>query len=315
MSNESELFGSIFATTFLSITFVIIAISAILSTIVITKERNLKFVSFLGKYQKTLKAGLGFKVPFLTSIDATVYTGRANETIPLQLKTKDQIMFELSVNVQYEVSSQISEAFKAVYNIEDYRRDMHSVATDCAITVANTMEIEDLFSDKERITDEIKKRLSEFLKDFGVEVHRVLSDEPKLPTSIEERNNNIIAAKRDKEAATDVAEKIRIEKVGAANADGESVKIRMDKLGEARESYASKTALAAKKLIETGVTPDVALNFLNHIGEQDALVTASRNGSTIVFQNGSSNSQASSNSADALLALELQEKKNKEKSK
>jgi len=277
-------------------------------TIVITNERHLKFVSFLGKYQKTLTAGLGFKVPFLTKVDATVYTGRDNENIPLQLKTKDQIMFELSVNVQFEVSSQISEAFKAVYNIENYRRDMHSVATDCAITVANTMEIEDLFSDKERITNEIKARLSDFLKDFGVEVHRVLSDEPKLPSSIEERNNNIIAAKRDKEAATDIAEKIRIEKVGAADADGESVKIRMEKLGEAREAYAEKTALAAKKLIETGVSPDQALSFLNHIGEQDALVSASRNGSTIVFQNSSAQPTSGSNSADALLAMEVMSK-------
>jgi hypothetical protein len=40
----------------------------------------------------------------------------------------------------------------------------------------------------------------------------------------------LIAAKRDKEAANDVAAKIRIEKIGAAQPDGESVKIRMEKL-------------------------------------------------------------------------------------
>lgn len=294
-------FSGIF-TAALGIFFIIFWIAALLDSIVITKERHLKFVSLLGKYQKTLTAGIGFKIPFIAKVDATVYTGRDNEKICLQLKTKDQIMFDLSVNVQYEVSSSVSEAFKAVYNIDNYRRDMHSVATDCAITVANTMEIEDLFSDKERITDQIKERLSDFLKDFGVEVHRVLSDEPKLPSSIEERNNSIIAAKRDKEAANDIADKIRIEKVGAANADGESVKIRMEKLGQAREAYAEKTALAVEKLTRVGASPEAALEFLNRIGEQDALVTASRNGSTIIFQN--SPNVGGDSSARALLAMQ-----------
>lgn len=290
----------------------LIFIFAIVDSIVITKERHLSFVSFLGKYTNTLTAGIGFKLPFVSKVDAVVYTGRDNEKIDLQLKTKDQIMFSLSVNVQYEVSSLVSEAFKAVYNIENYRRDMHSVSTDCAITVANTMEVEDLFSSKEQITDAIKGRLSEFLKEFGVEVHRVLSDEPQLPSSIEDRNNNIIAARRDKEAANDIAEKIRIEKVGAANADGESVKIRMEKLGEAREAYSEKTAIAVNKLVDVGVAPDSALEFLNRIGEQDALVTASRNGSTIVFHGGQSSQSAqgvNDPSAKALLAMQLKDNK------
>lgn len=281
------------------------------SSIVITKERNLTFISFLGKYQKTMRPGVGFKIPFLTAVDARVYTGRDSEKIQLQLKTSNQVMFSLAVNVQYEVSSDVEEAYKAVYNIDNYRREMANIAVNCAITVANQMNLDDLFSHKEKITDSIRDELKEFLKDFGVEVHRVLSDEPQLPEMIEERNNNIIAAKRDKEAAGDVAERIRIEKVGAAEADGESVKIRMEKLGEAREAFAQKTADAVGKLVQVGVDPDKALIFLNQIGEQDALVSASRNGSTIVFHSGQSVAGTGGTSADALLALALKDNQSK----
>jgi hypothetical protein len=83
---------------------------------------------------------------------------------------------------------------------------------------------------------------------------------------------------------------------------------RSTKLGEAREEYTTKTAIAVKKLMEAGATADGALTFLNKIGEQDALVTASRNGSTIVFNNSNQDS-SSSTSSDVLLAMKLQENK------
>jgi regulator of protease activity HflC (stomatin/prohibitin superfamily) len=283
----------------------LIAITLALS-IVITPQRHLKFISFLGKYQKTCESGLSFKVPFFTSVDETIYTGRDSEDVELTLKTKDGVTLLLTLKVQYEISSDLKEAFKAVYNIRSIHREIKSVTTNAAITIANGMTVEDIFNTKETITESAENALKKYFADFGVNIHTVLSDEPQLPSIIEDRNNALIAAKRDKEAATDIAEKIRIEKIGAAEADGESVKIRSTKLGEAREEYANKTAIAIKKLVDAGASPDGALSFLNKIGEQDALVTASRNGSTIIFSN--SSPETTTKAADTLLALKLQEK-------
>jgi regulator of protease activity HflC (stomatin/prohibitin superfamily) len=285
----------------------LIVVSAFLSTFVVTPERHFKFISLLGKYQKTCRPGLSLKIPFLTAVDGTIFTGRDNQPVELSLKTKDEMTFELGINIQYEISSEVMEAYKAVYNIEDYKRDMQSVSINAAISIANEMTIKEIFNDKDRITGAIKAALSKFFAEFGINIHDVFCDEPRLPAVIEDRNNNLIAARRDKEAAHDIAAKIKIEKIGAAEADGESVKIRSNKLGEAREEYATKTAIAVKKLMDVGATADSALAFLNKIGEQDALVTASRNGSTIVFSN---NHDAGTNkSADTLLAMKLDEDK------
>ena len=71
---------------------------------------------------------------------------------------------------------------------------------------------------------------------------------------------------------------------GEATADGESVKIRMEEVGKARKEYAETTTEAINILKSAGVAPEIALNFLTRVGDQDALVTASRNSETAILQ-------------------------------
>lgn len=71
--------------------------------------------------------------------------------------------------------------------------------------------------------------------------------------------------------------------MGEATADGESVKIRMEEVGKARKEYAETTSEAINILTAAGVAPDIALNFLTRVGDEDALVTASRNSDTAIL--------------------------------
>ena len=298
----SELFSSI---GFIALAVFVIA--ALASSIVIVPERHLKFISLLGKYQKTTTPGLNFKIPFLTKVDATVYTGRDSKNVELRLKTKDQMTFDMQIQIQYEISSRVSDAYKAVYNIEDYLREMAIVATDCAISAANKLEIEDIFDRKEEITDKVDDSLKEYFGEFGITIKKVYSDEPRLPDTIERANNRLLEAKRELQAAEDEANAIKVKKVGEAEADGESVKIRMERLGESRKEYAERTSESIDILKKTGATAKEAMDFLNGIGEQDAMVSSARHGSTIIFHD----SNKGSSSADALLAKSISGEKDK----
>lgn len=257
-------------------------------SVVITEQKTLKHIVFLGKYWRTASPGLSFKIPVLSWIDRRSDTNIKEIEVPLRLKTKDQVTFSISLKVFYKVVEDVNEAYKSAYNLDNYESQIISIATDSAIPVANGVALEDVFDSKEHILDKAKFELSRYFSQYGIEIEKVVSDEPQLPPEVEESANAVIAAKRLNEAAQYKADAIKTEKVGEATADGESVKIRMEEVGKARKEYAQTTSEAVQILVGSGVDANAALNFLTRVGDQDALVSASRNSETSILSLGNS---------------------------
>lgn len=266
-----------------SVGMVIVLVALIASSVVITNQRTLKHIVILGKYWRTAKPGLSFRIPLISWVDRTSDTNIEQLEVPLRLKTKDQVTFSISLKVFYQVVEDTKEAYKAEYNLGSYADQMLSVATDSAIPVANSVELENVFNSKEAILDAAERALTSYFRDYGIRIDKVLSDEPQLPIEVENSANEVIAAQRLNDAARFKAEAVKTEKVGEATADGESVKIRMEEVGKARKEYAETTAEALNILKLAGVSADVGLNFLTRVGDQDALVTASRNSETAIL--------------------------------
>ncbi len=237
----------------------------------------------LGKYWRTASPGLSFLIPFISWVDRTSDTNIKQLEVPLRLKTKDQVTFSISLKVFYSVLEDVKQAYKSEYNLNSFEDQMLSVATDSAIPVANSVELENVFNSKEDILEKAEQALTHYFRDYGIAIDKVLSDEPQLPLEVENSANEVIAAQRLNDAARFKAEAIKTEKVGEATADGESVKIRMEEVGKARKEYAETTAEAVGILKGVGISSETALNFLTRVGDQDALVTASRNSETAIL--------------------------------
>lgn len=291
-------------TEFSMIIAIVVAVFVLLNTVVMTKQKRLKHIVFLGKYWRTASPGISFKVPFLSWVDRSSDTNIKEIEVPLRLKTKDQVTFSISLKVFYKVTEDIQAAYKSAYNLDDYESQIISIATDSAIPVANSVALEDVFDSKERVLDKAKADLTQYFTQYGIEIEKVVSDEPQLPLEVEESANAVIAAKRLNEAARYKADAIRTEKVGEATADGESVKIRMEEVGKARREYAQTTAEAVEILVGSGVDAESALNFLTRVGEQDAVVTASRNTETAILSMGGADHKSIGDIASLVKALQ-----------
>jgi regulator of protease activity HflC (stomatin/prohibitin superfamily) len=207
--------------------------------------------------------------------------------VPLRLKTKDQVTFSISLKIFYKVVEDTDEAYKSAYNLDHFENQIISVATDSVIPVANNVGLEDVFDSKETILSKAKTDLTIYFSNYGVEIEKIVSDEPQLPSEVEDSANAVISAKRLNEAARYKADAIKTEKIGEASADGESVRLRMQEVGQARKEYAETTAQAVSILVEKcGIDPTTAIHFLSKVGEQDAIVTASRNSQTAILNTG-----------------------------
>ena len=260
--------------------------TSIYKSFVMTAEKELKHIVLLGKYWKTATPGITLILPFVSWVDKKSETNIKEQTVPLRLKTQDQVTFGLSIKVFYKIAENVSTAYKSAYNLDDYQNQLISVVTDSAIPTANNISLEDVFNSKEEILQKIKKYLTNYFTDYGIEIEKVLSEEPELPSEVEDSANAVVAARRLNDAAQYRADAIKTEKVGEATADGESVRIRMEEVGKARKQYAITTAEAVQILTKTGVKETEALDFLTRVGDQDAIVTASRNSETAIISIG-----------------------------
>lgn len=270
------------------VAWIIVVLGGLLITFlstVITEEKHYKFIVFFGKYYKTVESGLSFKFPIIMWVDTnkTIYLGRQTEKCKLTVKTQDGATITIGTNVTYKISEEKDKAYRAVYDLEDYKSLMHVYVDDVAISKLNKMTLEDVFDKKEEIQSLIEEKLNQELTEFGITVEGVFLEDPTLPNDLVESYNRKVKAARDLLAADDEANAIKKLAVGKANADGESIKIRMTKMAEARDEFAGKSAESIKTLVASGATVEQAMDFLKSVGDNDALVTASRNSATIVM--------------------------------
>ncbi|WP_444930939.1 SPFH domain-containing protein [Microbulbifer sp. SSSA002] len=263
--------------------FAVVVVVLLAKAIVIVEPRQYHFVLFLGAYWKTATPGLNLIVPFLSWVDKKASTALNEVPVELTLKTSNHVTFGLVLKVQHQITTDVHLAHKALYELEDYQAQLKSIVTDIAIPIANSIKLEDVYNNKDQIADKAKEQLRHFFHCFGVQIIDVLSGEPRLPKSVEIQANKVIEMQRERQAAAYEAEAIREREAGKAKADGQSVKIRMKMMGEARRMYAESAAEAIKVLVKAGTSADEALRFLSAIADNDALVTAARHGNTMVM--------------------------------
>lgn len=160
----------------------ILILIVIVNSIVITSQNHYKFIVFLGKYSKTAKSGLSFKIPFLSWVDKNIYTGISTKSVSLSLKTKDQLTFNIKFDIQYKISDDIKLAYKSVYEIGDFTSIMTGISKKAAIESADSILLENIFQSTSTITDNVKKELIDFFEEkFGLQIVNVLPHEPELP--------------------------------------------------------------------------------------------------------------------------------------
>jgi len=165
-----------------------------MGSVVITKQKTLKHILLLGKYWKTAKPGLSFKIPIISRVDRVSDTNIKELEVPLRLKTKDQVTFSISLKIFFKIMEDVKEAYKAEYDLNSYRAQMVSVATDSAIPVANSVELENVFNSKEDILEEAENALTTYFMNYGIIIEKVLSDEPQLPLEVENSANEVMVS-------------------------------------------------------------------------------------------------------------------------
>lgn len=229
------------------ILFIIIAIA---KTMQIVPQRHAYIIERLGKYNKTLEAGLHILIPF---IDKVAYKHTLKEQavdVPPQMCiTKDNI----SVEVDGILYMQVIDPKNASYGIGNYNFASTQLAQTTMRSVIGRLDLDKTFEERDSINGAIVEAVDAASDPWGVKVTRYEVKNITPPQSIKEAMEKQMKAEREKRAVIAESEGERQAQINQADgekqaaiarSEGEKLKLINEADGRAAEIRAVAIATA-----------------------------------------------------------------------
>lgn len=269
------------------ILYVLVALVVIyiLRGIKIVSQSETMIVERLGKYNRTLNAGINVILPIIEQAKETIVrrqNGALSRTSRIDMReqvydfdkqsviTKDNVMTEINALLYF----QIVDPMKAVYEIQNLPVAIEKLTQTTLRNVVGEMELDETLTSRDTINSKLRNVLDDATNKWGVKVNRVELQDITPPESIRrtmelqmqaERNRRaeILKAEGEKQAQILNSEGEKQAEINAAEADKQANILKAE--GEARakvlQAEAEATAIrnVAEAVADRGADP---VNYL-----------------------------------------------------
>ncbi|MBP3338066.1 MAG: paraslipin, partial [Lachnospiraceae bacterium] len=203
-------------------------------------------------------AGLMFLRPFTDRIRATVSLKEQTMDVqPQSVITKDNV----TIRIDTVVFFQITDAQKAVYEIENLQNGIRYLTTTTIRDVVGKMDLDSTFSSREEINLKLRQTLDEATDKWGCKVNRVEIKDINPPKDIRDamekqmnaertKRSSILLAEGEKESAIRIAEGQKEARILEAEADRETNIKRAEGIRQAKILEATGEAEAIERIAE-----------------------------------------------------------------
>ncbi len=240
---------------------VLLGIIILLFLSLFTVEQNtVVIVEEWGKFAWIARPGLNWCVPFMHLTCDPISLRLQELNVTVETKTKDNVFVEVLVAVQYRVlPDKVQDAF---YKLTDEEKQIESYVFDAVRSMVPKMELDSLFENKDKIADDVREQLSETMDDYGFEIVKALVNGIEPDEKVKDSMNEINAARRLREAASEKGEAERILAVKRAEAEAESKRLQGEGIANQRKAIAEGLKKSAKDLADAGVKSEDVMSIL-----------------------------------------------------
>lgn len=216
----------------------------IVRSIRIVPQARAGIIERLGRYQRTLDAGLALLIPFVDRLRPLVDLREQVVSFPPQpVITEDNLVVSIDTVVYY----QVTDARAATYEIANYITGIEQLTVTTLRNVIGGMSLEDTLTSRDQINAQLRGVLDEATGKWGIRVNRVELKAIDPPGTIQEAMEKQMRAERDKRAAILTAEGFKQSQILTAEGEKQGAILRAE--GE-RESQILR-AEGQSKAIET----------------------------------------------------------------
>lgn len=212
----------------------------VLACIHFVPPKRVHVITFLGtKPIAMLDTGVHFTIPRPFAVtSAVIPTDVIAQKVQVQIKSQDNLVFELPATLQFQVTN----AMKFAFERDEPVAQMVNLVVAALRSAANRMEFQEIYDDKITIQQEVEATVSEHLGTFGVRIVDLVIDDPELPNSTQVALNGIREAEWGRRAAEHEAEATRVRMVGEARAEAESTLLKAKAIAGFRMEIAEGNA-------------------------------------------------------------------------
>ena len=157
-------------------------------------ERGILFT--FGKYTKILNPGWKIVLPIIQSYSKVDIRTKAVDVPKQETITKDNVSIRINAVIYYK----IFDAGKAICEVNDYYYAVSQLAQTTMRNVVGTVTLDELLSERERISDGICQVIDKATDPWGVKVENVELKDVSLPEEMKRVIAKAAEAEREKQA-------------------------------------------------------------------------------------------------------------------
>src|SRR5881392_1954001 len=192
-------------------------------TIRIIPQARAGVVERLGRYSRTLDAGLAIVVPFIDRLRPLIDLREQVVSFkPQPVITEDNLV----VSIDSVIYFQVTDAKAATYEIANYIQAIEQLTVTTLRNVIGGLALEKTLTSRDEINDRLRGVLDEATGKWGIRVNRVELKAIDPPSSIKDSMEKQMRADRDKRAAILNAEGVKQSQILEAEGEKQSAILR-----------------------------------------------------------------------------------------
>ncbi len=210
------------------------ALTVVLGSYFTVKQQSAAIIERFGKYVRTAKPGLNFKIPYIENVVQRVSLRVQQLLVEVDTKTLDNVFVKLSVAVQFRVVEG-SEA-DSYYKLQDHVEQIRSYVLDVVRAKVPRMNLDEVFEKKDDVGTAVKSELDVSMKVYGFEIPNALVTDVNPADNVKAAMNEIQTQQRLQVAAAAKGEANKILVVKNAEAEAESKRLQGEGIAKQRRA-------------------------------------------------------------------------------
>lgn len=235
--------------TIIAFLILLLLVCLLFSAIFIVKQQTEAIIERFGKFKRVCSPGLHIKIPVIDRIAKKVERRIQQLDLVVETKTKDNVFVSIPVSVQF----QVQDSAASFYSLSNPNQQITSYVFDRVRSSLSQLNLDEAFSSKDTIAQEIEVSLGEQMARYGFKIVNSLVTDINPDQRVRESMNSINAAQREREAAIQLAEADKIKLVKQAEADAESKRLQGEGIALQRRAIVEGLVEQYESLRDAGI--------------------------------------------------------------
>jgi prepilin-type processing-associated H-X9-DG protein len=210
----------------------ILALVIVITGIATVQQGTVVVLTLFGKYSRTLRAGLNFKIPLLEQVFSRISLQNQSIELQFQAVTQDQANVNFKAMLLYSVKDSDEETIKNVaFKFMDYRSFMQTLARSVEGSIRSfvaTKRQSEILSLRTEITQAVKENMDQHLEEWGYHLIDLQVNDVTFDEEVMRSMSKVVAANNMKAAAENEGQALLITKTKAAEAEGNAIRIQAE---------------------------------------------------------------------------------------